>query len=587
MRIRLATSQVGQWFCVGLFPGDWPLYLLVLCSHQGWQVVWTWSGFILSPGVLRTGGRAVSAGYFLCSLSYAAVSLVLWLRTGVMSAGAFGLELCPLVYGLVVYPHGLLPGRFVHMDYANRSGSLPGRLILSRQLDPRRRLGIALEERLVEFAEVASQCGQLLEFSRVGRLDPVSASKCGLALVASGVDLYAVLGSIIICLVCEFGECRLELRPQAMRTGAVSANSGSCLGGLAVGSGSLGLALEERLVEVVEVASQCGQLLEFARAGRLDPVPASKCGLALVASGVDLSAVLDCIALCFGCEFGECRLELRLQGVRTGVVSVESGSYLGGLDVGSGYVDLSCVHGLAVSVAVESGCGGILAWPWETSSSTFSMDTEPDDMDMDVEAEADMDVGESIPSSKRLAVKNTIQTNFADDYVFHIASSPEFSTLVVSLSTNTIKLYSPVTGQFLGDCKGHHDTIHEISFSTPSSPHLLCSCSSDATVRTWDTRTFKQFAEWFMLSGKVFEESTVMTSDSTAVITNLSDTFVRTVRRLLQAKSAGNHEETLYKGDNNTKEVNYSERENSTIRKGETLTKADQEQSARKIQISF
>ncbi|KAK8969804.1 hypothetical protein KSP40_PGU005957 [Platanthera guangdongensis] len=120
------------------------------------------------------------------------------------------------------------------------------------------------------------------------------------------------------------------------------------------------------------------------------------------------------------------------------------------------------------------------------------MDTEPVDMEMEVDPEVDMDVGESIPSSKRLAVKNTIQTNFGDDYVFQIASSPEFSTLAVSLSTNTIKLYSPVTGQFLGDCEGHHDTIHEISFSMPSSPHLLCSCSSDATVRTWDTRTFKQ-----------------------------------------------------------------------------------------------
>lgn len=132
------------------------------------------------------------------------------------------------------------------------------------------------------------------------------------------------------------------------------------------------------------------------------------------------------------------------------------------------------------------------------------MDTEIDDMETETVPEVEMDMGESTPSasfshfasaatsSKRLAVKGTIQTNFGEDYVFQIASSPEASTLAVSLSTNTIKLYSPDTGQFLGDCKGHRGTIHEISFTVPFSPHLLCSCSSDATVRTWDTRTFKQ-----------------------------------------------------------------------------------------------
>ncbi|XP_038981741.1 WD repeat-containing protein GTS1 isoform X2 [Phoenix dactylifera] len=64
--------------------------------------------------------------------------------------------------------------------------------------------------------------------------------------------------------------------------------------------------------------------------------------------------------------------------------------------------------------------------------------------------------------------------------------------LPVSLSTNTIKLYSPATGQYFGECKGHSGTIHEISFSIPSSAHVICSCSSDGTVRAWDTRTFKQ-----------------------------------------------------------------------------------------------
>lgn len=76
--------------------------------------------------------------------------------------------------------------------------------------------------------------------------------------------------------------------------------------------------------------------------------------------------------------------------------------------------------------------------PMEMSDITFLMDTEHDDMEMEVEPEVDMDVGESIPSSsvssfagvgtssKRLAVKNTIQTNFGDDYVFQIASRYSF-----------------------------------------------------------------------------------------------------------------------------------------------------------------
>ncbi|KAL5983772.1 hypothetical protein ACLOJK_017863 [Asimina triloba] len=98
----------------------------------------------------------------------------------------------------------------------------------------------------------------------------------------------------------------------------------------------------------------------------------------------------------------------------------------------------------------------------------------------------------SASASKQLGIKNTIQTNFGDDYVFQIASSQEISTLAVSLSTNTIKFYSPGTGQYLGECKGHSGTINEISFSVPSSPHVLSSCSSDGTIRLWDTRTFNQ-----------------------------------------------------------------------------------------------
>ncbi|CAL4907057.1 unnamed protein product [Urochloa decumbens] len=97
-------------------------------------------------------------------------------------------------------------------------------------------------------------------------------------------------------------------------------------------------------------------------------------------------------------------------------------------------------------------------------------------------------------ASRRLGLKNSIQTNFGDDYVFQIASCQEISKLAVSLSTNALKFYSPETGQYMGECKGHEGTIHEISFSVPSSPQVICSCSSDGTVRAWDTRNFKQIS---------------------------------------------------------------------------------------------
>ncbi|CAN8285770.1 unnamed protein product [Cochlearia groenlandica] len=100
--------------------------------------------------------------------------------------------------------------------------------------------------------------------------------------------------------------------------------------------------------------------------------------------------------------------------------------------------------------------------------------------------------------SKKLGLKNSIPTNFGSDYVFQIVPKFDWSAMAVSLSTNTVKIYSPVTGQYYGECKGHSDTINQIAFSSESSsssssyPHLLHSCSSDGTIRSWDTRTFHQ-----------------------------------------------------------------------------------------------
>ncbi|KAI4974123.1 hypothetical protein ZWY2020_047403 [Hordeum vulgare] len=119
-----------------------------------------------------------------------------------------------------------------------------------------------------------------------------------------------------------------------------------------------------------------------------------------------------------------------------------------------------------------------------------------DDSAMEVEVEAEAASGSPVPggSARRLGLRNSIQTNFGDDYVFQIASCQEISTLAVSLSTNALKLYSPATGQYLGECTGHTGSIHEIAFSAPSSPQVLCSCSADATIRAWDTRSFKQIS---------------------------------------------------------------------------------------------
>lgn len=93
---------------------------------------------------------------------------------------------------------------------------------------------------------------------------------------------------------------------------------------------------------------------------------------------------------------------------------------------------------------------------------------------------------------KRFGLKNSIQTNFGEDYVFQIAARDDSTLMAVSLSSNTIKLYSPETGQYFGECRGHSRTINNIAFSAPSFPHVLHSCSSDGSLRAWDTRTYNQ-----------------------------------------------------------------------------------------------
>lgn len=110
-------------------------------------------------------------------------------------------------------------------------------------------------------------------------------------------------------------------------------------------------------------------------------------------------------------------------------------------------------------------------------------------------------------SIKRFGLKNSIQTNFGDDYVFQIVPKDDWSLMGVSLSTNAVKLYSPITAQYCGECRGHSSTINQISFSGPSAPHVLHSCSSDGTITAWDTRSFQQVSSLSAGSREVFSFS--------------------------------------------------------------------------------
>ncbi|XP_044502672.1 WD repeat-containing protein GTS1-like [Mangifera indica] len=73
--------------------------------------------------------------------------------------------------------------------------------------------------------------------------------------------------------------------------------------------------------------------------------------------------------------------------------------------------------------------------------------------------------------------------------------------MAVSQSTNTLKLYSPVTRQYYGECKGHSGTINRICFSAPFTPHVLHSCSSDGTIRASDSRSIHQEIFSFSFGG--------------------------------------------------------------------------------------
>nr|XP_043621574.1 WD repeat-containing protein GTS1 [Erigeron canadensis] len=115
---------------------------------------------------------------------------------------------------------------------------------------------------------------------------------------------------------------------------------------------------------------------------------------------------------------------------------------------------------------------------------------EATDMDIELNQQNTNITPNSMTSSKRFGLKNSIQTNFGDDYVFQIVHKEDWTSMAVSLSSNVVKLYSPVTGQYVGECGKHSDSINHILLSGS----ILYSGSNDGTLRAWDTRSYQQVA---------------------------------------------------------------------------------------------
>lgn len=83
---------------------------------------------------------------------------------------------------------------------------------------------------------------------------------------------------------------------------------------------------------------------------------------------------------------------------------------------------------------------------------------------------------------------NTIIEKYLEGlYVFQTVLNCDRSKLAASASNNIIKLFNPETFDCISQLQGHTSTINELSFSS-THPDVLFSCSSDKTVRIWDTR---------------------------------------------------------------------------------------------------
>ncbi|KAI9181933.1 hypothetical protein LWI28_020197 [Acer negundo] len=151
-----------------------------------------------------------------------------------------------------------------------------------------------------------------------------------------------------------------------------------------------------------------------------------------------------------------------------------------------------------------------------------------------MEEETQMEVEES-PSDnpiKRFGLKNCIQTNFGDDYVFQIV--PKYflfisffpTTIFTFFLLNLLMLENgglvfdggiainkcsetvltsnwPVLWRVYGSLCNYKPNI----FSGPSTPHVLHSCSSDGTINAWDTRSFQKVSSLSAGSKEIFSFS--------------------------------------------------------------------------------
>ncbi|EEC69130.1 hypothetical protein OsI_38053 [Oryza sativa Indica Group] len=126
-------------------------------------------------------------------------------------------------------------------------------------------------------------------------------------------------------------------------------------------------------------------------------------------------------------------------------------------------------------------------------------------MEVEIEAEAVLCMGTSSPatsnssspspnsgiSSRRLGLKNSIQTNFGDDYVFQIASWTYALCILFHISDGTIRAWDTRSFKQISLLRGSQELF---SFSFGGSSGNLLAAGSNSQVLLWDWRNSKQLA---------------------------------------------------------------------------------------------
>ncbi|GMF53159.1 unnamed protein product [Phytophthora fragariaefolia] len=77
--------------------------------------------------------------------------------------------------------------------------------------------------------------------------------------------------------------------------------------------------------------------------------------------------------------------------------------------------------------------------------------------------------------------------DFDYDYVLDVQPLAARGALALALSTRRLQLRSPETLALVHEFHAHNGTIHEV-WASRASPHQLATCSSDESVKLWDTR---------------------------------------------------------------------------------------------------